>query len=130
MKNKSELDQYVEERLIEWAEWYKKGGDSGIGFSHRNMLARLREEGGLLISGTGAKSLASHPAAEEIEYLVRELAKRHFDRAKALQIYYFYPIEHELKAKRSGFKKTQYYTHLSLAREWIKGYLYAHKKIF
>jgi len=130
MKKGTEPDQYVEARLVEWGEWYRKGNDSGIGFPHRNILTRLREEGGILISGTGARSLPENPAAEEIEKLVGVLSTLHADRAIALRINYFYTYPPEIKAKWCKWSKQRFQRNLKYAREWIKGYLSARKKYF
>lgn len=129
MKNNKSLDEYVKERLIEWAEWYKQGGYAALGYPRRNILARLREEGGLLISGTGNKIPPSNLAVEEVEGLVKKLAEQQPKRAEVLRIYYFYQYDHEVKAKKCGYSKTQYYFNLKMAHEWIKGYFSANKKL-
>jgi hypothetical protein len=120
MRKKSLSDKYIEERLNEWADWIRKGCDSGLGFSHRNIMSRLQEEGGVLINGTGPKYPASNPSAEEIECLVKVLATKNYARANLLRIYYLNPIDHVLKAMRNGYKKSQYYAHVDAARQWIK----------
>lgn len=130
MRNKSREDQYIEDRLIEWGEWFMKGCDSGIGFPRRNILARIREEGGLLVAGTGAKNLPCNSSAEEVESLVCELSQQQPERANVLRIYYFNPIDPLSKAIHSGYSKSQFYAHLKFAHEWIKGYLSAKKKYF
>jgi len=88
----------------------------------------LCEDGGILIRGTGHLYTPSNKEAEEIEALVRELSQQEPKRAEALKIYYFYPIEFEIKAKRSGYSGSQYYLELKLAHEWVKGYLYRQLK--
>lgn len=123
MRKKKVSDEYVKERLTEWAEWIKKGCDIGLGFSHRNILCRLKEEGGILVDAPGTKILASNPSAEEIEFLVVKLSSEHYVRAELLRHYYFNTIGHLQKAIGYGYKKSQYYLHLNAAHEWIKFHL-------
>jgi hypothetical protein len=127
MKNENVVEKYVEQRLLEWAEWVAKGCGSGIGFSSKNLLAKIAELGGLWIRGTGRHYFPNHPAAEEIEFLVQQLAEQQPGRAKVLRICYLYPEVPEEKAKQSGYSPSQYYFQLKLAHEWFVGYFSAQK---
>jgi hypothetical protein len=129
MKITDESEKYVKYRLEIWGEWYSRGCDSGLGYSRKNIIARLCEEGGVLINGTGHKKLPTNVEAEEIEEIVKEIFQKQRDQAIVLQIRYFHPEEHEFAARRNGYTKTQYYSHLKLAHKWIEGYLSAIRKL-
>lgn len=128
MRTQNNFDDYVKQRLVAWAEWFSRGCDSGLGFMRKNVLQRLREEGGVLINGTGAKCSPGNTNAEEIENLVKLLAEHQPKRAQVLRICYFYPVNPVEKAKHSGYSSAQYYLQLKLAHEWINGYLCAWRK--
>ena len=128
MKSKDKLDMYIERRLEEWAEWYSSD-TNGLGYAKRNIIARLKDDGGLVSRSTGSKSFMVNEEAEEIEKLYLYMYKQNEKRAEALRIHYHYPYEHESKAIQHGYSKTQYYHYLNIALAWLKGYFIARKKI-
>jgi hypothetical protein len=119
-------DEYIKERLREWGEWFSRDITNNIGFPRRNILARLRDEGGQIIRATGQKPLPTHTKAEEMESILMVLNKNQPVLAYILMITYLYPdkciwmVEEEL-----GCKKSHYYMQLNLAFAWVKGYLIA-----
>ena len=119
-------DDYVKDRLREWGEWFSRDITHNIGFSRRNILARLRDEGGQIVSATGQKPLPTNTKAEEIESILITLNKNQPVLTYILMMTYLYPdkciwmVREELSCKKS-----HYYTQLNLAFAWIKGYLIA-----
>ncbi len=123
-------DAYVEHRLSEWGEWHSRGDYVDIGFRRRNLLARLKEEGGQLIRCTGSNPLPTHTRAEEMEKLIMELHQDQPIPAHVLIITYLYPDAPRLTAeKKFGYRKSNYNKQLGIAFAWIKGYLIAKMKI-
>lgn len=126
MRNKkTDFDSYVEQRLEQWAEWYMSGNHCGLGYPPRNILQRLREEGGILINGTGMKSFPVNSDAEEIEGLVVRLGILYKPYAEALHIRYFNKLTQISQAKCRGYTERKYQLYLRYAHMWMKGYLSA-----
>jgi len=127
---KTVTDDYIEDRLREWGEWFSRDITNSIGFSRRNILARLRDEGGQIVSATGQKPLPTNAQAEEMESILITLNKNQPALTYILMIKYLYPdkciwmVREEL-----GCNKSHYYTQVNLAFEWIKGYLIARMNV-
>jgi len=129
MKNKDDLDLYIERRLEEWATWYSNDCHN-LSYSRRNILARLKDDGGIVSEKTGQKQMMSNVEAEEIEKLYLFLFNQNKKKAEALRIHYHFPFNHEMKAVEFGYSKAQYYRYLSSAHDWLKGFFFARKKYF
>ena len=67
---------YVEQRLEEWADWYCRRDDHGLGYPKQSIEAELMALGGLMIKMTGDYSPLGHANAEEIEFHIHALAKQ------------------------------------------------------
>lgn len=64
---------HVEARLIGWGIWSRRNLDGAAGYPRRTVEARLRDEGGVLISGTGTRIPPVDSDAEQIERIVIRL---------------------------------------------------------
>jgi len=130
MPEKIITDNYVKNRLSEWGEWFSRGIYIDIGFPSKNILARMRDQGGQLIRATGQKPLPTNTRAEEMESLIMMLNADRPIPAHVLMITYLYPEAPLLIAeKRFGYKKSNYHKQLGIAFAWIKGYLIAQMKL-
>ncbi len=126
MKSITVTDAYVEARLSEWGEWFSKDVHINIGFPSKNILARMREEGGQLISAAGPKPLMTHTKAEEMEAILMSLNAHQPVLAHVLMITYLYPESPLLVAEQKfGYKKSNYYKQFNIGFAWVKGYLIA-----
>lgn len=129
MLEKIITDAYVEQRLSEWGEWFSRGDYIDIGFPRKNILARMRDEGGQLIRATGQKPFPTNTRAEEIEALLMMLNDDQPISAHVLIITYLYPEAPLLVAEEKfGYKKSNYYNYYNVGFAWIKGYLIANMK--
>ncbi|MBL4647489.1 MAG: hypothetical protein JKY13_00795, partial [Gammaproteobacteria bacterium] len=81
--------EYVDLRLNEWAHWYTGHVDFGLGYPKKTITARLIDEGGILINGTGRKPSFINNDAEETDELVCELASENMLLANCLREKYF-----------------------------------------
>lgn len=129
MKKNNSLDEYIKKRFEDWAEWYQKSSIDGLGYPRRNIIARLKEEGGVLINGTGQKPDMINHSAEEIEMLLAKLFQQRPQHVEVLRIYYLNPHSYVRIAKEKGYSRARYFVYLGLAHEWVKGY-FTVKNIF
>lgn len=114
---------YVETRLLEWADWSKKGNGFGLGFPSKTPEQILRECGGVWIKAIGGKSFISHPRAEEIERYLCELAQGKRFLALVLRTHYLYVGTVVQKAKRVHVSYSQYRVQLECGKHWLLGRL-------
>ncbi len=114
------ISDYVEKRLIAWGQWYAKMGDMGLGYPHRSVEGRLKDEGGVLPRGFGSR-IPICDEAEEIEALVVELHRWHSRQAEALRIEYLDIDTLYSKAKKMGVSRNTFVTQRDLAKAWIEG---------
>ena len=116
-------DEYLDERIEEWADWVVRLDNHGLGYPHRTLEARLRDEGGVLISGTGYYCPPGNERAEEIERFIAELHKRNEELAIALRVYYLETGFTKHKAKKIKLSVTQFKIYVRMARMWLAGKL-------
>lgn len=121
----SSMQDYVHYRLDQWADWYLRGNQYGLGYPKKNIMARLIDEGGILIKGTSHHSPSTNVQAEEIEMIVKSLAKQSQKLAEALRVQYFEQGTVPFKAKRMGLSYTQFKVHVDMAKQWVAGRLSA-----
>jgi len=129
-RNANPLDDYLTQRMEDWAEWYWKAQHDGLGHYQKNILAKLSDEGGVIHRNVNHRSPFENTSAEEVQRLLQSISQQDTQRGKALEIRYLYPKEHEAKAEQEGYTRSNYYSHLRLAHEWMKGYLSAKKKLY
>ncbi len=118
-------DTYLEERLNEWADWIVRYNAYGVGYPHKTIEARLREEGGILISGTGQFHPPTNPRAEEIERCLTVLNEQIPKLANAVRAYYLEPGLIKHRAKKAGCSYSQFRVLVDMAKVWLKGRLSA-----
>lgn len=113
--------ELLEQRLQIWADWYAKYSDGGLGYPKRSIEARLREEGGVLIRGSGLRLPPSNSTAEVIEKHVQELAQQNLELATALRCHYFSCGALRKKAETLGISHTQLKLLVTMAKHWLLG---------
>ena len=123
MTKQNDFYSYIEARLEDWAEWHLKSCGSGLGYPRKNILAQLRDNGGLIIRGVGRKVPNSNLAAEEVEMMLSKLHQQMPQLVEVIRVHYLNPYNHESKAIEKGYSRSLYYSYLRLAREWVRGYL-------
>lgn len=117
------IDCYVEHRLEEWANWYARNIDYGLGYPKRSVEGRLLDEGGCLSKSLGYKRELNHPAAEEIEALIREMSSYNEELAKAIRVEYIKNNTQANKAKLLSVSLAQFKLYLKMAKAWLSGRL-------
>ncbi|MDF2866825.1 MAG: hypothetical protein K0S11_295 [Gammaproteobacteria bacterium] len=117
------VDCYVEHRLKEWANWYARNIDYGLGYPKRSIEGRLLDEGGYLSKSSGYKRELNHPAAEEIEVLIREMSSYNEELAKAIRVEYIKNNTQASKAKLLSVSLAQFKLYLKMAKAWLSGRL-------
>ena len=117
--------RYLDGRLDEWADWSMLPYDNGLGYPKKTIEARLHEQGGVLISGTGARHEPTNERAEEIEFLLLELHKHDQRLSMSLRTYYLGDGLIQHKAKKAGFSYSQFKVFVDMGRAWMAGRLSA-----
>ena len=115
--------KYVENRLLEWADWIKKGNGFGLGFPSKTPEQKLRESGGVWVKVIGRKSFIPHPGAEEIERFLAELAEIKRFLALIVRTHYLDLGTIVQKTKRLRVSYSQYRFQLENAKHWLLGRL-------
>jgi len=129
MSNDQDVSKYIENRLQEWADWFIRGNNHGIGYPPESFITML--EKGITAKKKKAFKLPILPtneSAEEMEKFVVEMSHQSQQMADALRKYYFgrEPTIH-LKAKSFGISAPQFKILLRMARQWLAGRLSANK---
>jgi len=119
----NDVIQYVERRLEEWADWYLRYNDFGLGYPKKSLEARLMETGGYLVKTTGPVYPPENVEAEEIEGLVAEIARQTPKLAQALRAQYFDRGTLPFKARKIGVSRTQFKVYVDMGKQWLAGRL-------
>jgi hypothetical protein len=119
----NDMDCYVEHRLQEWANWYARNQDCGLGYPRRSIEGRLLDEGGFLTKSKGYRRELTHPGAEEIEKLIGEMSAYNRDLAKAIREEYIKNNTQAGKAKSLSISLSQFKLYLKMAKAWLSGRL-------
>ena len=114
--------EYIETRLQQWAEWYVRGNNIGLGYPSRSIEHRLMIEG-VVIASTAPRDVPYHADAEEIEALVCELAAYNEDLAAVLRIHYLMIGSIRQKSKVISLSREKFSHYIDLARMWLSGRL-------
>lgn len=80
--------ELIDARLIGWGRWLRLGVDGATGYPRKTLEARLRDEGGVLISGTGPRPAPIDSEAEEVDRLVQRLGQHRPDWMRMLILHY------------------------------------------
>jgi len=115
--------EYTEKRLTQWADWYGRLCDFGLGYPRRSVEGRLRDDGGVLIAGTGLKLPPTNTEAEEVETLLVELGQMYPDRANAVKTEYLSCEPVRTKARKLNMNPTQFMRIRDLGLSWLDGRL-------
>lgn len=118
----NDILQYIERRLEEWADWYSRGNNYGLGYPSCSILYRLMKEGHIIRS-SGPKPLPTNEAAEEIESLIKIMAQQNQTMALALRCQYFTQGSLRQKAKQLNMSHTQFKHYVDMAHQWLAGRL-------
>lgn len=115
--------KYIDNRLHEWANWFKKGSRAGIGYPPHSIEYRLMTEGHVIKEYLGIKPLPTHADAEEIESLMVEMMAQNRKMAEVIKNYYFEVGGIRCHAKKLKMGHAQFENHLHSARWWLAGRL-------
>lgn len=116
----NEFEDYIEERLIEWGNWARKGG--GMPRYIGNMEA-IQNNGGVFIKGTGIKTLSENKQAEEIDRIIGALKILHPQEAYILHAYYTINDSKEEVASFCRMKVRRFNDLLSRGKMWVESRL-------
>jgi hypothetical protein len=120
---KTAIQEYIDNRLREWAEWFKKDTGLGIGYPPCSIEYRLMTEGFVVREYLGLKPMPVHANAEEIEVLIREMTAQNRKMAEVLKYYYLHSGGIRQSAHQLGMSHTQFEMQLNLGRWWLAGRL-------
>ena len=115
------LEQVIA-RLEEWAEWVTAGSGLGLGYPRTSLEYRLLR-GSYTRQIQRRPTLAHHPAAEEMENWIREMALNNPPMAQALRCHYLTGGGLREQAKCLGISHTHFRIQLAMAQQWLAGRL-------
>lgn len=125
MSVSKDISKYIENRLQEWADWFIRGNNHGIGYPPESFITML-EKGVNIKRKKDFKLpiLPTNESAEEMEKFVVEMSRQNQQMANALRKYYFgREPTISLKAKAFGVSGAQFKILLGMARQWLAGRL-------
>lgn len=117
---------YVEMRLQQWAEWYGRHKDHGIGYRKQSNEYLIMRDKGVMIKGTTQFCLPTDEAAEEIERLLCEFiqyGEAHQKMVKAFINCYVETGVMQHKAEAAGVSLACLKTWMGLIKHWLMGRL-------
>jgi hypothetical protein len=122
IKNKS-IDDILEERLEEWAEWIRTGNFIGIGYPRQSTLERIRT--GEIIDHSQAyqPQIQTNENAEEMEKYICGMAEYKPVMAQALRMYYMDKLSLRNNAKKLGVSYNQFKLYIQMGKHWLLGRL-------
>lgn len=130
MQKHSSFLNYVRERLQQWADWYIRGNDFGLGYPKCSIEYRMRTEGRLQ-KRRGPKPLPVNEAAEEIEAFIKEMAEHHNRlMAEALRCQYLVTGTYRTRAKRLNVSYSGFKSLVDMGEQWLAGRLSIKKRRF
>jgi DNA-directed RNA polymerase specialized sigma24 family protein len=110
---------YIDARLQAWARWVFKR-DGGMGYAHRTMEQRLRDEGGVLISSTSRYDPGLYEDEMEIDRAIAGLTD---DMKNAVIACYIVQGVLEQRTAYCRCSKSTYYERLDRAHIRIMDHL-------
>lgn len=113
--------QYIENRLREWAEWFRKDID-GLGYPSTSIEYFLMKQE-IRSEKRSPGYIKINEEAEEIEELVREMAEYNINMAHALRLHYFRSGGLRIKSKELKISHMLYKSYLEMAQQWLAGRL-------
>jgi DNA-directed RNA polymerase specialized sigma24 family protein len=110
----------MDARLMEWRHWLLAGSPLVAGYPGRTLEKRLRDEGGVLISGSGARVAPSNERAEQVEVALLQMPETL--RETVFCKYRSGLMDHD-GAQRLSVSLTGYKERLQRAYHWLDGRL-------
>ena len=120
---KAAILNYINSRLDEWAEWSQQGSNLGVGYPPCAIEYRMMTEGHVTRGYSGLTPLPTHPAAEEMEQLICEMAAQNHKMAQVITFYHLHPGGIRDHARQLNMSHAYFETHLNTARWWLAGRL-------
>lgn len=122
---------YIERRLNEWAKWCKSGDKEKLtkGYPSASTVSHLMTMGHMVIEHSGPKPMPLHPAEEEIENIIGELAACYYSLAEVVRCHYLESGDICYKARKIGYSRTKFNETLANARWWLSGRLVPHDQV-
>ncbi|PIZ05172.1 MAG: hypothetical protein COY58_00530 [Gammaproteobacteria bacterium CG_4_10_14_0_8_um_filter_38_16] len=116
----------TKKRLTEWGNWCYRITTMGLGYSNRTLLAKLQEEGGMIIQGTAKILIPTNEKAEEMNDLVEQLAMDKPEGAgkpewaKIIRVHYTMQEKDIIeRIQLTALPKRTYYHYLKCAQTWL-----------
>ena len=123
----TKLDEYLELRLQEWADWFKDGDHTkALGFPKETIEYKVMREGLFAAARTGLRgTLPANTRAEEIESFVSFIHKENPKQCMVIRARYFAPRKTPVEAiaARIRMNKRTFEDQLKLAKYFIRGCL-------
>lgn len=118
----SEEDR-LEQMLTRWGPWCLRGRQApALGYSTRTVEARLRDEGGVLISGQGSMGIIEvDEDSEMIEALMGILRGQRPLFAEILEQKYVWGCERKQIAEKVSISEAMVKVYLGRAMAWVGG---------
>ncbi len=113
---------YVKKRLDDWCEWYSQENSFGIGYASYTPEYQLMLLG-IVNHRSSWQNFPVNCAAEEIEWLVNEMAQQNLNMATALRYYYFTDGALRTKAKKLSISHSVLKAYVDMAHQWLIGRL-------
>lgn len=116
------LNEYIEDRLCDWANWCIRGLDGGLGYPKQSIIHILMKNG-YVEKRKKNKPLyiETNDSAEEMETLILSLAKYNSNLANAIRLQYIERATQLQKAKILGSSLTQFKQYLIIGKAWLAG---------
>lgn len=120
----------VKKRLTEWGCWCEQIVTCGLGHSHQSLLAKMQNNGGVMIRATNKNFAPNNPRAEEVNALIEGLARCSLGNfckpewAKVLRIHYTM-LDRSVKERvfHASINERTYYRYLKEAQSWLSEHL-------
>jgi DNA-directed RNA polymerase specialized sigma subunit len=123
-KNSNDIDDYLETRLLEWAEWLSTGNHFNIGYQRESSIAMFSEGKSICRNDKAIKTnVDTNEQAEQIEKMVCEMAQYKPIMSDCLRHQYLHQKSLRDSAKKLGISHTQYKLYVQMAKLWLVGRL-------
>jgi hypothetical protein len=122
--SKLSMDDYIEQRLIEWAEWFGQNTHDVLGYP-RNSSINMFLQGSIVKKNKrkAAIPLPSHIEAEEMETYINEMHKQNVIMASAIRLHYLDHLSMRKNAKKLGLSHTYFKLYIQMGKQWLAGKL-------
>lgn len=123
--------RYLNQRLEEWAEWFSRKEQLGLGYPTQSREYKLMTIGNISRENPGPKPLPVNEAAEEMENIIRIMATQSLQakkNAEALRGFYLQNKRKQSKcemARLRGISEGSIRRQLNGALSWLAGWFTA-----